>query len=103
MAKQAEKDIHATLEQERKFYDNQLRIFEKQQMNLMQAHKYQLLLIDNLKRQNVLLEQAKLIQIAEKDFNKILDWNTNNDTNDVNEMTRIFDNKCPLEQQPTDN
>lgn len=92
MAKTAEKDVQLTLDQERKFYEKQLKTSEKERNDLMQAHKYHLLLIDNLKKQNLLLEQAKLIQIAEKDFMKILDWNNDGD-NDVNETNQMIE-KC---------
>lgn len=55
--------------------DRQIKELRKQRVELITAYKKQLLLIDNLKRQNLCLEQSKLIDFAEKEFIKILDWN----------------------------
>lgn len=44
-------------------------------MDLLKAYKQQIILIDNLKRQNICLEKAKVLEIAEKEFLKVLDWN----------------------------
>lgn len=75
VAKEAEQELREAKQQERIFYDEQLKMLSQQRVGLISAYKKQLLLMDNLKRQNVCLEQAKLIQIAEKDFTKMLDWN----------------------------
>lgn len=32
-------------------------------------------MIDNLRRQNICLQKAKMIEITEKEFLKVLDWN----------------------------
>lgn len=72
--KAAEKEVHATLQQERKFYENRLKTERKHYNDLIAAYKKQMLLADNLKRQNVLLEQSKLVQIAEQEFMRCLDW-----------------------------
>lgn len=74
VTKVAEKDLQATLQQERKFYENRLKTERKEYNNLIAAYKKQMLLVDNLKRQNVRLEQAKLVQIIEQDFMRCLDW-----------------------------
>lgn len=74
IAKDAKKYVDATLQQERKFFDNQLKMLQKQRNDLIAAYKKQLLLLDNLKRQNTCLEHAKLLQIGEKEFARILDW-----------------------------
>lgn len=73
-AKDLEKNLQGTMQQERKFYENQLKMMQKQRADLIAAHKKQLLLLDNLKRQNTCLEHAKLLQIGEKEFTRILDW-----------------------------
>lgn len=54
--------------------EKQIKMLRKQRIDLITAYKKQLMLIDNLKRQNLCLEQAKLIDLAEKEFIKILDW-----------------------------
>lgn len=74
VTKVAEKELQTTLQQERKFYENRLKSERKEYNELIAAYKKQMLLIDNLKRQNVLLEQTKLVQIAEQDFMRCLDW-----------------------------
>lgn len=73
-AKAAEKELQTTLQQERKFYENRLKSERKEYNDLIAAYKKQMLLVDNLKRQNTLLQQSKLIQIIEQDFMRCLDW-----------------------------
>lgn len=75
IAKEMEKEQQIAAKHERHFYEEQSTQMTKQRSKLLTAYKKQLLLLDNLKRQNVCLEQAKLIQFAEKDFAKLLDWN----------------------------
>ena len=75
VAKEAERRLQEALQQDRKFYEAKIKTFEKQQSEMRSAFKKQMLLLENLKRQNARLEQAKLIQLAEKDFAQILDWN----------------------------
>ena len=58
--------------------DKQVKSLKKQRADLLNAYKKQLFLIDNLKRQNVCLEQAKLISMSEKEFTKLLDWDIKN-------------------------
>lgn len=79
-AKAAEKELQTTLQQERKFYENRLKTERKEYNDLIAAYKKQMLLVDNLKRQNALLEQSKLIQIIEHDFMRCLDWPIGNST-----------------------
>lgn len=72
--KAMQKDLQTTLQHDRTFYDNQLKITQKQRSDLLTALKKQMLLMENLKRQNVCLAQAKSIQMAENEFLKVLDW-----------------------------
>lgn len=74
VTKAAEKDLQTSLQQERKFYEKRLKTERKEYNDLIAGYKKQMLLIDNLKRQNALLEQAKLVQITEKEFMRCLDW-----------------------------
>lgn len=73
-ARDTEKELRSTMQHEQKFYENQLKMLQKQRTDLISAYKKQLLLLDNLKRQNTCLEHAKLLQIGEKEFARILDW-----------------------------
>lgn len=75
-AKHSEKDIRDRSLNEKTFFEDQLKVLAKQRTALVNAYKKQLMLLDNLKRQNVCLEQAKLIEFAEKDFVKMLDFNS---------------------------
>lgn len=61
--------------EERIAFEEKIKKLRKSRMDLLKAYKQQIILIDNLKRQNVCLEKAKLLDIAEKEFLKILDWN----------------------------
>lgn len=74
--KQSEKDVQTSLQHERTFYENQLKINQKQRNDLIAALKKHMLLLENLKQQNICLAQAKCTQIAETEFLKILDWNS---------------------------
>ena len=56
-------------------YEKQIKQLRRHRFDLLAAYKKQLLLLDNLKRQVTCLEQSKLIDFAEKEFTKILDWN----------------------------
>lgn len=76
--KNSEKDLQLQLHQERTFYENQLKINQKQRNDLITALKKHMLLIGNLKQQNVCLTQSKCIQMSESEFIKILDWNNTN-------------------------
>lgn len=79
-AKNAEKDLQLTLQHERAFYENQLKVNQRQRNDLIAALKKHMLLIGNLKQQNACLAQAKCIQMSEVEFLKILDWNGNKNT-----------------------
>lgn len=79
-AKCAEKDLQLSLQHERAFYENQLKINQKQRNDLITALKKHMLLIGNLKQQNACLTQAKCIQLSEMEFLKILDWNQSSNT-----------------------
>lgn len=57
---------------EKKFFEDQIELLNKQRIELVHAFKKQLLLIDNLKRQNICLEKAKLLEFVESDFVKML-------------------------------
>lgn len=78
VAKSAEKDLQLSLQHERTFYENQLKINQKQRNDLITALKKHMLLIGNLKQQNTCLTQSKCIQMSESEFLKILDWNSSN-------------------------
>jgi len=55
---------------------NENRRLEKQRLELMNAFKRQLKLIDILKKQKLHLEASKMLQFAEEDFCKAIEWNT---------------------------
>lgn len=59
-----------------KVRDNRIKALKKQRADLLNAYKKQLFMIDNLKRQNSCVEQAVAIGFGEKEFNKVLDWNS---------------------------
>ncbi|GLH12132.1 uncharacterized protein GBIM_16878 [Gryllus bimaculatus] len=48
---------------------------EKQKVELINAFKKQLQLIENLRRQKAHLEASHLIQFTEDEFLQLLDWN----------------------------
>lgn len=76
--KNSEKELQLTLQHERTFYENQLKINQRNRNDLMAALKKHLLLLENLKRQNICLAQAKCIQITEAEFLKVFEWNADN-------------------------
>ncbi|XP_011148220.1 uncharacterized protein LOC105188453 [Harpegnathos saltator] len=47
---------------------------EKQRLELMQAFKKQVLLVDNLKRQNIYLMASGKIHLTREDLTKLLEW-----------------------------
>lgn len=69
-----EKEIRDKARSERNGLEKQIKELRKQRITLLTAYKQQLLLLDNLKRQNLCLEQAKMIEFSEKEFTKILNW-----------------------------
>lgn len=64
-----------TSREERLAYEEKIKKLRKSRMDLLKAYKQQIILIDNLQRQNVCLQKAKVLEIAEKEFLKVLDWN----------------------------
>ncbi|KAI8127390.1 hypothetical protein FF38_06067 [Lucilia cuprina] len=73
--KNAEREQKEAMRTETETKDKQIKGLKKQRADLLNAYKKQLFLIDNLKRQNICLEQAKMLDFSEKEFCKILDWN----------------------------
>ena len=67
--------MRESAKEERIAYEEKIRKLRKGRMDLLKAYKQQIILIDNLRRQNVCLEKAKALEIAEKEFLKVLDWN----------------------------
>jgi hypothetical protein len=65
--------------EERIAYEEKIKKLKKGRMDLLKAYKQQIILIDNLRRQNICLEKAKALEITEKEFLKVLDWNFVND------------------------
>lgn len=61
--------------QEKAIYEEKIRKLRKGRMELLKTYKQQIIIIDNLRRQNVCLEKTKTLEIAEKEFLKVLDWN----------------------------
>lgn len=74
MDKEREKDVLDNHKQERNLFNAQIKQLSQQRHELINAYKNQLLLLDNLKRQNTCLEQSKLIQVVERDFIKMLNY-----------------------------
>ncbi|KAK2575670.1 hypothetical protein KPH14_012064 [Odynerus spinipes] len=56
----------------------EIKHLEKQRLELHRAFKKQLLLIDNLKKQNAFLIAFERVQLAEEDFSKLLSWKPDN-------------------------
>lgn len=54
--------------------EKQIKQLRRQRVSLITAYKQQLLLMDNLRRQNLCLEEAKMLEFSEKEFTKILNW-----------------------------
>lgn len=69
--------MRESAKEERVEYDEKIKRLRKGRLDLMKAYKQQLVLIDNLRRQNVCLEKTKALEITEKEFLKVLDWNLN--------------------------
>ncbi|XP_061386195.1 uncharacterized protein LOC133321115 [Musca vetustissima] len=72
--KKSEKELQEKVRLDLDDKDKQIKNLKKQRADLLNAYKKQLFLIDNLKRQNICLEQAKMLQFGEKEFSKILEW-----------------------------
>ncbi|KAH8254084.1 hypothetical protein KR032_008342 [Drosophila birchii] len=77
--KQLREEQHEQLDVQRKELkqrDNRIRALKRQRNDLLNAYKKQLYMIDNLKRQTNCMEQSAAIGFGEKEFNKVLDWNS---------------------------
>lgn len=74
-AREAEQEIARLHKADKRHAESQLKLLTDQRTGLIAAYKKQLYLLDNLKRQNVCLEQAKLIDFVERDFVRMLDYN----------------------------
>uniref|UniRef100_A0A1B0AH01 Testis-expressed sequence 9 protein n=1 Tax=Glossina pallidipes TaxID=7398 RepID=A0A1B0AH01_GLOPL len=72
--KTSERELKDTARAESEAKDKQIKSLKKQRADLLNAYKKQLFLIDNLKRQNLCMEQSKMIAYGEKEFSKVLDW-----------------------------
>ncbi|XP_037954775.1 uncharacterized protein LOC119685845 [Teleopsis dalmanni] len=75
MLKAAEHETKENIRREFDIKEKQIKSLKKQRADLLNAYKKQLFLIDNLKRQNICYEQTKMLDISEKEFSKVLDWN----------------------------
>lgn len=77
LMKNAERELKEATSKETEGKDKQIRSLKKQRADLLNAYKKQLFLIDNLKRQNICMEQSKMLSFSEKEFTKILEWKLN--------------------------
>lgn len=75
----AEKEVRFTKTQERTSLENQIKELKKERMQMLNAFKKQLLRIDQLKRQNSCFDEEKLIEIAEREYLKLLKWSSNDE------------------------
>lgn len=69
-----EREVRDQNRAEKDAAERQIKQLRKQRLSLVIAYKQQILLLDNLGRQNLVLEQAKLLEFSEKEFTKILNW-----------------------------
>lgn len=76
--KDSERELKDASRAEKDSQEKQIKSLKKQRSDLLEAYKKQLYLIDNLRRQNICLEQSKLLKFGEKELSKVLDWNTKN-------------------------
>lgn len=77
LMKNVERELKESSSRENEGKDKQIRSLKKQRADLLNAYKKQLFLIDNLKRQNICMEQSKMLSFSEKEFTKILEWKLN--------------------------
>lgn len=75
-ARAAEQEIASAHKADKRHAETQLKLLADQRAGLIAAYKKQMYLLDNLKRQNVCLEQAKLVEFVERDFVRMLESNT---------------------------
>lgn len=76
LLKNAERELKESMRVDGEAKDKQIKSLKKQRADLLNAYKKQLFIIDNLKRQNICMEQSKMISFGEKEFAKVLEWNT---------------------------
>uniref|UniRef100_A0A034V9Y0 Testis-expressed sequence 9 protein n=1 Tax=Bactrocera dorsalis TaxID=27457 RepID=A0A034V9Y0_BACDO len=76
LLKNAERELKESMRVDGETKDKQIKSLKKQRADLLNAYKKQLFIIDNLKRQNICMEQSKMISFGEKEFAKVLEWNT---------------------------
>lgn len=69
--------MRESAKEERVEFEEKTKKLRKGRSDLLKAFKQQLIYIDNLRRQNICLEKAKALEISEKEFLKVLDWNLN--------------------------
>lgn len=67
--------LRDSAKQEQIEVEEKIRQLRMGRMNLLKSYKQQIIMIDNLRRQNTCLQKAKMIEITEKEFLKVLDWN----------------------------
>ncbi|CRL03066.1 CLUMA_CG016634, isoform A [Clunio marinus] len=67
--------MRETVKEEKIAYEEKISKLRKGRMDMLKAYKQQIILIDNLRRQNICLEKTKALEITEKEFLKVLDWN----------------------------
>lgn len=77
LMKNTERELKEASSKDNEAKDKQIRSLKKQRADLLNAYKKQLFLIDNLKRQNICMEQSKMLSFSEKEFTKILEWKLN--------------------------
>lgn len=68
-------ELETSRKKEASDFKEEIRVTGMQRDGLMAAYKRQMLLLSNLKNQNVCMQHAKLMDFVEKDFAKILSWN----------------------------
>ncbi|XP_011177880.1 testis-expressed protein 9 [Zeugodacus cucurbitae] len=76
LLRNAERELKESMRIDGDAKDKQIKSLKKQRADLLNAYKKQLFIIDNLKRQNICMEQSKMISFGEKEFAKVLEWNT---------------------------
>lgn len=74
-----ENEFQDRLRNDRHLWEKQVKILKKQRLDLISGYKKQMMLLNNLKKQNLCLEQSKLIDFSEREFTKILEWSSRDD------------------------
>lgn len=75
----AEKEIRFTKTQESSSLEGQIKELKKERMQMLNTFKKQLLRIDQFKRQNSCFDEEKLIEIAEREYLKLLKWTSDDE------------------------